>query len=127
MSSMLGEVDQTRVTSLFHSPCLQLAFHRCVALFPVSLRSKLILHTLAMLSELDTGYEHSQGEETAPNWLRQQRAERLAARNVQFKPDQQQVRDAIAWINDQGRNSNGTVAWKKVTTHFISSLGSCWG
>ena len=53
-----------------------------------------------MLSELDSRYEHSQGEETALNWLRQQRAERLAARNVQFKPDQQQVRDAIAWIND---------------------------
>ena len=31
--------------------------------------------------------------------------------------------DAIAWINDQGRKSSGTVAWKKVTTHFISSWG----
>ena len=33
------------------------------------------------------------------------------------------MRDAIARINGQGRNSNGTVASKKVTTHFISSWG----
>ena len=36
-------------------------------------------------------------------------------------PDQ--VREAIAWINDNARNENGTMGWKKVVDHFITHWG----
>ena len=55
-----------------------------------------------------------------PEWRQKQLRERAAAHSISFTPTPDQVREAIAWINDNARNENRTVGWKKVVDHFIT-------
>ena len=58
-----------------------------------------------------------------PEWRQKQLWERAAACNISFTPTPDQVREAVAWINENARNENGTVGWKKVVDHFITHWG----
>ena len=38
--------------------------------------------------------------------------------NVSFTPSLDQVREAVARVNDNAHNKNGTEGWKEVVEHF---------
>ena len=63
----------------------------------------------------------------AREWHQKQLREAVAARNISFTSTVDQVREAIAWINNNAHNENGTVAWKKVVDHFITHWGLAGG